>query len=125
MMAMVDRDRGNVVSFRSSRPSNEGQASAVRRPLPPNVRRRRWIWLITMIVFLVWGGSELITQSLEIHERKQVLAQSQERVEALKAEQQEWQEELRRLKDEEYLLELARKMGYALPGEEVVDLKLD
>lgn len=122
---MVDRDSGNVVSFRSSRPSNEGRKSAARRRLPRNVRRRRWIWLIAMLTFFVWSGSELITQSLEIHERKTVLAQSKERVESLRAEQKELQEELRRLKDEEYLMELARKMGYALPGEEVVELDLD
>ncbi|PTM54807.1 FtsB family cell division protein [Desmospora activa] len=121
---MVDRNRGNVVSFRSSRSSNEGQKAVVRKPLPRHVRRRRWIWLIAMLAFFFWSGSELIGQSMEVHERKTALAQSREEVQALQAEQRGLQEDVRRLQNEEYLLELARKLGYALPGEEVVDLDL-
>lgn len=122
---MVDRNHDNVVSFRSSRPSDEGQKRVVRKPLPRHARFRRWVWLIAMITFCLWSGTELVLQSLAVHEGKTALAQSEQEVQALKAEQKELQRDLRRLQNEEYLLELARKLGYALPGEEVVDLHLD
>lgn len=41
---------------------------------------------------------------------------------ALKKEQKALREEIKRLHDEEYLKELARKYGYQEPGEEIYTL---
>lgn len=118
-MAFVKK--GNVVFFRPSRPS-EPLEKRPSSPLPRNVRRRRLVWLIFMITFFVWFFSEFVSQADRISAREAELKEKKAEVAALKKEQHELREEIKRLHDEEYLKELARKYGYQEPGEEVYTL---
>jgi cell division protein DivIC len=121
MMGMAFASKGNVVSFRPSRPSEPSGKRSPNR-LPRNVRRRRLVWLIVMITFFVWFLSEFVTQTGRISAREAELKEKKAEVAALKKEQQALREEIKRLHDEEYLKELARKYGYQEPGEEIYTL---
>ncbi|WP_169713795.1 FtsB family cell division protein [Paludifilum halophilum] len=117
---MVDRGvPTNVVEIRPSSPSSQSGQDSSHRPLPPHVKRRRRIWLIMMIAFFVWGGSELWTQAQRIEAEEAALKEQKEEVASLKAKQDSLKKEINRLHDEQYLMDLARKMGYQKPGEEV------
>lgn len=112
-----------VVSFRSSQPTPSVSDSASRRPpLPPRVRRRRRIWLAVMVLFFLWSGSQLVIQTGKIHAKEAALAEKRKELATLKKEQRELKQEIGRLQDEDYLKELARKMGYGKPGEELLDV---
>ncbi|PTX55250.1 cell division protein DivIC [Melghirimyces profundicolus] len=121
---MVNRgSTENIVSFRPSQPSQTGrEISKVRRPLAPNVRRRRWVWLIVMVLFFLWSGTQLVVQAGELESRKAALAAEKEKLVQLKEENRDLKKDIDRLQNEEYLYELARKMGYKKPGEEILDL---
>ncbi len=116
-----------VVSFRSrssqafqSNPPNQPTPS--RPPLPPHVRRRRWIWLITMLIIILWSGSQLFVQAREVHSKEMDLLKEKKHLEQLQQENRALEQEVDRLHDEAYLFELARKLGYKKPREEILDL---
>lgn len=111
--------KGNVVSFRPSPRPSEPSGKRSPNRLPRNVRRRRLIWLVVMITVFVWFLSEFITQTGRISAREAELKEKKAEVAALKKEQRALRKEIKRLHDEEYLKELARKYGYQEPGEEV------
>ncbi len=112
-MAFVKK--GNVVFSRPSRPSGTSEKRS-RQSSPRNVRRRRLIWLIVMITFFVWFFTEFVTQAEPdrrpgsgVEGEKGGAGRPRKGAEALR-------EEIKRLHDEEYLKELARKYGYKEPG---------
>ncbi|GGE21752.1 hypothetical protein GCM10011571_24820 [Marinithermofilum abyssi] len=122
---MMDK-RSNVVSFRATRPSEmmqpEKASKPQRSPLLPGVRRRRRLWLFLMLAFFVWFGNELYSQSGQIEGQEAALAAKKAEVITLKEKQKQLKDEIRQLHDKDYLEELARKMGYSKPGEEVFDI---
>lgn len=91
-------------------------------PLPRRVRLRRRIWLILMLVLFLWSGSEWIIQTRAVHSKEAALVEKRRELASLEKERRELKQEINRLQDEDYLFELARKMGYGKPGEEILDV---
>jgi cell division protein FtsB len=90
-----------------------------RKPLHPAVRRRRLIWLGVMVIVLVWTVVELIVQQNRIWDKEKELAVRKMELATAKEQTKQLKEEIKKLHDESYLLELAHKMGYGKPGEEI------
>lgn len=119
----------NILAFthpgtsRHSRPTPSPEQTRTTRgssqKLHPAVRRRRLIWLGFMVVFFCWAVIELVIQQFRIMDREEQLAAKREELAAVQAETQELHQAIKKLNDEDYLLELAHKLGYSKPGEEV------
>lgn len=92
---------------------------ANKQPLHPIVRRRRKLWFGTMIVIFCWCVVELIVQQNRIWDKEEELAAKQQELASVKQKTTELQAEIKKLHREDYLLELAHKMGYSKPGEEI------
>ncbi|MBA4601260.1 FtsB family cell division protein [Thermoactinomyces mirandus] len=93
------------------------------RPLHPAVRRRRMIWLVIVVVFICWAVIQSFIQQLRVWEQEKELAAKQEQLAQLQLKQKELKQEVQKLKSEDYMLELAHKMGYGKPGEEIYSLE--
>lgn len=91
--------------------------------LHPAVRRRRLIWLIIMICFICWTIVELTIQQQRIWAKEKELVEKQQELKQVMAEIDVLKEEIKQLHNEDYLLELAHKMGYSKPGEEVYTIQ--
>ncbi len=98
------------------------ESSSRRPPLPRRVRLRRRIWLVLMLILFLWSGSEWIIQTQAVHSKEAALVEKRRELASLEKEQRELKQEISRLQDENYLFELARKMGYGKPGEEILDV---
>jgi len=120
----IYRKSDELLSFRRT-PNNahEKAKDSRKQPLHPAVRRRRLIWLAIMVCFLCWTVVELMIQQQRIWAKEQELASKQRVLKQTMAETKRLREEIRRLHNEDYLLELAHKMGYSKPGEEVYSIK--
>ncbi|MFD1407072.1 septum formation initiator family protein [Kroppenstedtia eburnea] len=113
----------NVVSFHSTPSAPSTPPSSPRRPpLPRRVRLRRRIWLVLMLILFLWSGSEWIIQTRAVHSKEAALVEKRRELASLEKERRELKQEINRLQDEDYLFELARKMGYGKPGEEILDV---
>ncbi|SEN63840.1 FtsB family cell division protein [Lihuaxuella thermophila] len=122
------RPMDNILAFshtgnphRSS--ETEKKARQTRHKLHPAVRRRRLIWLGTMIVIISWSLIELIIQQGRIWEKEEQLAAKKKELQAVQAETQTLKDEIKKLGNEDYLLELAHKLGYSKPGEEIYEIR--
>ncbi len=115
------RMNDNILQFR--RTSQESEKPKVRerkqRSLHPVVRRRRLIWLGAMVLFFCWAIVELIVQQVHIWDREKILAERKAELADGQRHTKELKDEIKKLHDEKYLLELAHKMGFGKPGEEV------
>ncbi|MCS1352389.1 septum formation initiator family protein [Mechercharimyces sp. CAU 1602] len=114
-------DEPHIVSFETRRSSEEPAAKkpqAKKRVLAPGVKRRRRLWLAIMVVFILWSGGEIIYQSFKVQAKEQEYAKVEEEFAQLKAERKKLEKEVERLQTDEYMMYLARKFGYKLPGEE-------
>ncbi len=80
------------------------------------------IWLGTMIVIISWSIIELIIQQGRIWEKEEQLAAKKKELLAVQAETHALKAEIKKLKNEDYLLELAHKLGYSKPGEEIYEI---
>jgi cell division protein FtsB len=114
MMPMIRKPAANnVVTFR---PQRTAQASSANRldhlSISPKARRRRLVWLTIMCAFLVWFLVELIIQTGRISEAEAVLAQKHAQISALQAHQKQLREQIQRMQTDEYMDEMARKLGY-------------
>ncbi|QKG83093.1 hypothetical protein GXN76_00545 [Kroppenstedtia pulmonis] len=120
---MADRGKtAKVVEIHSSiPPSGRGQGPPEKKPLPSNLRRRRRIWLICMVAFSIWGITEWWSQEQALEARQVALEEQKKHVATLTLKHKHLKEKRNRLYNEEYLTELARKMGYRFAGEEVYD----
>ncbi|NWO08646.1 MAG: septum formation initiator family protein, partial [Alteromonadaceae bacterium] len=78
--------------------------------------------LVLMLIFFLWSGSEWIIQTQAVHSKEAALAEKRRELDSLEKERKGLKQEIRRLQDEDYLFELARKMGYGKPGEEILDV---
>jgi len=85
-------------------------------PLHPKVRRRRLIWLSIMVLVCTWSLVELIIQQNRIWEKEELLVARKMELNAEQAKTSRLREEIKKLNDEKYLLELARQKGYGKPG---------
>lgn len=123
----------NIFSFTHSGNPRHSQSISLSEPekkarpsknkLHPAVRRRRLVWLGTMIVIICWSIIELIIQQGRIWEKEEQLAAKKKELQAVQAETHALKAEIKKLGNEDYLLELAHKLGYSKPGEEIYEIK--
>ncbi|TCS94285.1 FtsB family cell division protein [Hazenella coriacea] len=86
--------------------------------LHPSVRRRRLIWLVSMVVFVGWACIQMIIQQFQIWDQQEQLTLKQEELVVVQKETIGLKEAIQKLKSEDYLLELAHRLGYSKPGEQ-------
>ncbi|MBA4495809.1 septum formation initiator family protein [Paenactinomyces guangxiensis] len=125
----VQRSADKILAFnhpganRQSRSSpSSKQVKKSRQPrnqLHPSVRRRRLLWLGGMILFICWAVVQLVVQEWRIWKKEDQLTAKQEELKIVQAETKELETVIKKLRDEDYLLELAHKLGYSKPDEEV------
>lgn len=118
-------NKNKVLTFRqpTSMP-NEDQANpkSSNRMLHPKAKRRRFIWLVSTMMFLIWFGVQLVVQQMKIWDREEILAKKMEELESLRTESQRLDQELQKLDDPVYLLEQAHRMGYGKKNEQNFEL---
>lgn len=119
--------KDKILSFErplnSERPQKPQSSSKPARPLHPAVRRRRMIWLVIVVVFTCWAIVQSFIQQLRVWEQEKELAAKQDQLAQVQMKQKELQQENQKLKSEDYMLELAHKMGYGKPGEELYSIE--
>ncbi|GGH39646.1 FtsB family cell division protein [Paenibacillus segetis] len=94
--------------------TNKGQASSS----STGARRRLRLWAGFMIIFLGWAGYTYIAQSGEIEAKSQQLAERETSMATSKQSLDQLEYELNRLKDPEYIGQIAmKKYGLYKPGE--------
>lgn len=71
--------------------------------------RRIKLALIFLVLFLVWAGKGILEQQQHIQEQQQALAEIKHRVDSALDQQQDLIYQARRLQDDDYIAELARK----------------
>ncbi len=113
-----------ILSFQRPKREQKSQSSSKpSRPLHPAVRRRRLIWLVIVVVFSCWAGVQSFIQQMRVWEQEKELVAKQEQLAQAQTKQKELKQEVQKLKSEDYMLELAHKMGYGKPGEEIYSIE--
>lgn len=116
----MDRRSDELLFFRHKRKEEQEPRKKTRQSsLHPAVRRRRLVWFVVMVCFICWTIVELIIQQQRIWTKEKELAAKQQKLKEVTAETNLLREEIKQLYNKDYLLELAHKMGYSKPGEEV------
>lgn len=119
--------KDKILSFErpinSERPQKSQSSSKRVRPLHPAVRRRRMIWLVIVVVFTCWAVMQSFIQQMRVWEQEKELAAKRDQLAQVQMKQKELQQETQKLKSEDYMLELAHKMGYGKPGEELYSIE--
>lgn len=122
-------NQSKVVTFRqpANTPKEEQvtTSTAPNRKLHPKAKRRRFIWLVSTIMFLIWFGVQLVIQQMKIWDREETLAKKVEELEALRVESQRLDQELQKLDDPVYLLEQAHRLGYGKKNEQNFEVGTD
>ncbi|GIP30660.1 hypothetical protein J23TS9_57900 [Paenibacillus sp. J23TS9] len=81
-------------------------------------RRRIWIWVSFMVVFMGWAGYSFISQQSQIADKSAELAKKKVEQQTTLKSKEQLSTEVKRLNDPEYIGQLARKnYGMYLPGE--------
>lgn len=94
--------------------TNKGQASSS----STGARRRLRLWMGLMIIFLGWAGYTYIAQSGEIEAKSQQLTDRETSMATSRQSLDQLEYELNRLKDPEYIGQIAmKKYGLYKPGE--------
>lgn len=84
----------------------------------PGARRRFKLWLGFMIIFIVWASYHFISLSGDIEDKNLQLAETLETQTKMEQNLSQIKYEVNRLKDPEYIGQLARKkFGLYKPGE--------
>lgn len=110
----------NILRFRSPEPVVEARPVPVPNLPPklhPKVKWRRLTWLVLMILFISWAIFQLIVQQIHIWDRETQLHKSQQELATTQATTKQLENELKRYRDHDFLMELAHKHGYGKPGE--------
>jgi cell division protein DivIC len=105
----------NILAFQGRNAAIEQRRKERPVPLHPKVRRRRLIWLSIMVLVCTWSLIELIIQQNRIWEKEELLAVRKTELNAEQAKMGKLREEINKLNDEKYLLELARQKGFGKP----------
>jgi cell division protein DivIC len=113
-----------VLRFRS--PERETEVTDVPKELPPKlhprVKRRRMLWLVSMIVFFGWCVTQLVIQEVRISAHEELLQERKRELAKTKEEQQQLIKELKQFEDKDYMMEQAHKHGYGKIGEKNVSV---
>ncbi|MDR0270146.1 septum formation initiator family protein [Paenibacillus sp.] len=81
-------------------------------------RRRILIWVSFMVIFMLWATYSFISQQSQIADKSAELAKKKVEQDNTEKSKQQLTYEVKRLKDPEYIGQLARKnYGMYLPGE--------
>lgn len=105
------------------KPTKSKAQSQPVRPLHPSVKRRRLIWLGCMVVFIIWAAAQSVIQQMRIWDQEKELANKQRQLTQAYEQQKILNQEVQKLKSEDYMLELAHKMGYGKPGEQIYSIE--
>ncbi|KWX79168.1 Cell division protein FtsL [compost metagenome] len=89
--------------FSAEEKENNHKASAA------GAKRRRVIWTLVVAVFFGWAGYIFFAQSAVIADKSERLAQKQESHKTVTTSLNQLKYEVSRLKDDEYIGQLARK----------------
>ncbi|MDQ0196049.1 FtsB family cell division protein [Paenibacillus wynnii] len=89
--------------FSAEEKSNYTKSSAA------GTKRRKFIWILFVAVFLGWAGFTFFAQSMLIADKKDELAKKQETNENVSKSLLQLKYEVSRLNDNEYIGQLARK----------------
>lgn len=114
-----------VLAFRSARPApshpldSQRHSVQTRSKLHPVARRRRLLWLAIMVCLIGWSLVQLVIQQFRIWDKEAELAKQQTELVAVQGETKSLHDVITKLHDPAYLNELAHKMGYAKPNEEL------
>lgn len=121
-------NQNKVVTLRQPNIQNEEQIPTTKisdRKLHPKAKRRRLIWLVSTVMFLIWFGVQLVIQQMKIWDREETLAKKVEELEALRMESQRLDQELQKLDDPVYLLEQAHRLGYGKKNEQNFEVETE
>lgn len=92
-----------------------------RRTAPSaGAKRRMRIWLAFVAVFMGWAIYTALQQMTDRAATGIELAAVQQKLDATEQRKAELEREIDRLGDPEYIMELARKNGLTLPGEQPI-----
>lgn len=107
---------GGMVMGRFADPSK--QAPQQTKTKNKGARRRKRMFVAMMALFLIWAGSTLWSQNDRIRNQNEALAQKQGDYKSVEQSLNQIQHEVERLKDPEYIGQIARKkFGLYLPNE--------
>lgn len=81
--------------------------------------RRRRMYMSMMALFLIWAGSTLWSQNVQIQNRNETLAEKRTEQKAVQKAWNELNIEVERLQDPEYIGQIARKKFGLYPPDEV------
>ena len=115
----AQRPMEKILSF----PSRENQIlsderSKEKQLIHPAVRRRRLLWFGAMVVFLSWFLVSVIIQQFRIWNNQEKLAAKHHELQVSQKKGVELTQSIKKLQKEDYLFELAHKLGYSYPDEE-------
>ncbi|PAQ14849.1 cell division protein DIVIC [Bacillaceae bacterium SAOS 7] len=82
--------------------------------------RRLAAFSILALIIIAGLGSTLISQSAHLEEKQQLKEEAQASLVELKKQQKQYEEELERLNDDEYIAELARKKYFLSDDGEII-----
>ncbi|GGG07961.1 hypothetical protein GCM10010912_60710 [Paenibacillus albidus] len=89
--------------------SAEEKEKAGNNALAAGAKRRRFIWVFSVVVFFAWAGYTFIAQNTLITDKSQLLAEKQESQKNVTASLNQLKYEVTRLNNDEYIGQLARK----------------
>ena len=96
-------------------PANQGKSAGA--------RRRLMLWLTFVTVFAIWAGYTFLVQNAQISDKSAYLATQQISQQDTQKKLEQLKYEVSRLKDPEYIGQLARKKGYYLPEETPIQVE--
>ncbi|WP_434748606.1 FtsB family cell division protein [Paenibacillus amylolyticus] len=100
---------------RNKGPANQGKSAGA--------RRRLMLWLTFVAVFAIWAGYTFLVQNAQISDKSSYLAAQQTSQQDTQKQLEQLKYEVSRLKDPEYIGQLARKKGYYLPEETPIQVE--
>lgn len=89
-----------------------------KRAVHPAVRRRRLLWFGGMVVFVLWFLVSVVIQQFRIWNHQDTLAAKKHQIQMAEQKTAQLKESMKKLQKEDYLFELAHKLGYSYPDEE-------
>lgn len=100
---------GRTTAGRTAAPTGQGKSAAS--------RRRLMLWMVFVVLFTIWALYTFFVQNAQISDKSSRLAAQQASQEETLKKLDQLKYEVSRLKDPEYIGQLARKKGYYLPEE--------
>ncbi|MHA7584439.1 FtsB family cell division protein [Paenibacillus vandeheii] len=106
---------GKTPMTKSKAPAGQGKSAGA--------KRRLMLWMTFMVVFIIWAGYTFLVQTAQISDKSSHLAAQQSSKEETLKKLDQLKYEVSRLKDPEYIGQLARKKGYYLPEETPIQVE--